>query len=122
MELSPDEQRALKSIGDKIAEKRKAMKITQLHLATEVGISEKTLRDIEKGKIPNLRWITLQRIAECLKTSPAELSLETADTIKERNENDNWIRLLYLLKRLPSNKRGRAINSIIELIENLTDK
>lgn len=113
--LSPDEQEALRSIGNKIAERRETMGINQVTLAEDVGISERTLRSLEAGKCKNPGAITLRRIAVRLKMSPDELSLETTLTIKERKEKDKWPGLTFLWRQIPLKIRNNKAD-IIEMI------
>lgn len=55
----------VKEIGLTIKERRKFLKITQENLADIAGVSERTLRDIEKG-ITNPELESLMSICEVL--------------------------------------------------------
>ena len=55
----------IKKIGEVIRERRKFLKITQEDLADISGISERTLRDIEKG-LANPELESLMKLCEVL--------------------------------------------------------
>ncbi len=55
----------IRNIGEKIKERRKFLKITQGDLADISGISERTLRDIEKG-LANPELESLMKLCEVL--------------------------------------------------------
>ncbi|QSE99319.1 helix-turn-helix transcriptional regulator [Fulvivirga lutea] len=55
----------IKKIGETVKERRKFLKITQEDLAEISGISERTLRDIEKGSA-NPELASLMKLCEVL--------------------------------------------------------
>lgn len=55
----------IKEIGNTVRERRKFLKITQEDLADISGISERTLRDIEKG-LANPELESLMKLCEVL--------------------------------------------------------
>lgn len=55
----------IKEIGDTVRERRKFLKITQEDLAEISGISERTLRDVEKG-LANPELESLMKLCEVL--------------------------------------------------------
>lgn len=72
----------MKSIGEVIKEQRKKIKLTQLQLANEVGVSYKYISDVETGrKIPSDTLLTkLSKVLEI------EIEKEKKDYTKLQNE------------------------------------
>lgn len=77
---------SLNIIGQRIAAKRKKMTITQVQLADQVGISDKTLGKIENGF--DMKLSVLFAIADVLKIDAIELmrSDDSADTLSSLNQ------------------------------------
>lgn len=60
-----------------IAERRKALKMSQEELAKKSGISRQTISAIESGKSVDVRVGTLAAIASALATTVDQIFLET---------------------------------------------
>jgi transcriptional regulator with XRE-family HTH domain len=59
-------------IGLTIRRRRKAMKLTQVGLATKAGVDRGHVNRIERGRVAP-GFDTIKRIAKALKTSPSRL-------------------------------------------------
>lgn len=56
-------------IGERIKERRKALQLTQVALAQEVGISQSYLSELETGKITEIGSQALRPLAKALQVS-----------------------------------------------------
>jgi|GEM_PF-6751598 len=79
---------SLNIIGQRIVAKRKKMKITQVQLAEQVGISDKTLGKIENGF--DMRLSLLFAIADVLQIDAIELirSDDSADSLSSLSQEN----------------------------------
>jgi transcriptional regulator with XRE-family HTH domain len=69
---TPAESKALRAIGERIGELRRAKGMTQAELAEAVGVSLPRIRKIET-QIFNLTSLVLLRVAKALDVEPGEL-------------------------------------------------
>jgi transcriptional regulator with XRE-family HTH domain len=60
------------SLGDRLLELRSRRQLTQEALADLTGLSVRTLRYLESGRIRQPRWDTMQRLSDGLELTPAE--------------------------------------------------
>jgi len=65
----------LKTIGNKMYEKRKKMGLTQIEVADLSGLSDRAYADIERGTV-NMRLETLLRICKALRITPNDILVE----------------------------------------------
>ncbi len=65
------------SIGDRIAERRKALKLTQAELARKAGLSRATLDALENGRASELGF---SKVTKLLTALGLELTLQTASS------------------------------------------
>lgn len=100
-----------KLLGKKIKEIRKNKKLTQEHLAEQIGLEPVSISNIENGKYyPSAD--NLEKIIKALEITPSELYnfeylAEPQDLIGEMNEkmskDDNLVRLMYKFFTLVKN-------------------
>jgi len=80
---------SLTSIGNRIAERRKARKLTQAQLAGDAGISRATLDALENGRAGELGFTKITKLLAAL---GLELTLQTASsqrpTLDELTQED----------------------------------
>ncbi len=70
--MNPNQQLLLTAIGEAISSRRLEANITQLDLATSVGITRSYISDVERG-LRNVTICTLDKIAGALSTTAAEI-------------------------------------------------
>jgi transcriptional regulator with XRE-family HTH domain len=77
------------SIGDRIAERRKTLKLSQAALSRKAGVSRATLDALENGRAGELGYT---KIAKLLAALGLELKLQTAEsqrpTLDELTQED----------------------------------
>jgi len=99
-----------KLFGKKIKEKRLGLELTQEQLAEKIGISSKSLSQIELGN-NFVSAENLDAICTALKTSPKQLF----DFAEEVEQNDNYE---YVMAKLLTNRTLlNKISKIIPVIE-----
>lgn len=59
------------TIGKRVASLRAARQITQATLAQEVGVSQPTIANIERGRTTEIKGYVLDSLARALNTTPA---------------------------------------------------
>lgn len=116
IEPSSSELEKLRSFGKKIIEAREAQGITQLQLATKIGITDRTLRSIEAGEKPEVKHLIVNRIEDALGISFMEVTQDTSDSAKEKKGQNEYV--LQLLEKLPPEWREMKINEMKMLVEN----
>lgn len=62
-----------KEMGDIIKERRIAKGFTQEELSQKIGLQKSAIAKYENGRIQNIKRSTIQKLAEILETSPADL-------------------------------------------------
>lgn len=117
IEPSSSELEKLRLFGNKIREAREARGITQLELATMVGISDRTLRSIEAGEKPEVKYLILNRIEEALGISLREVTQDTSNTTKEKKGQNEYV--LQLINRLSPKWRNMKIEELEILVKSL---
>jgi transcriptional regulator with XRE-family HTH domain len=70
--MNLDDRRFLQRLGDRVRERRLALKLTQAELAEKCGLHRTFVGSVERGE-RNLAVISLRRIAKALRTDPADL-------------------------------------------------
>lgn len=73
------------SIGDRIRERRRFLKLSQENLANEVGVSSSFISDIENGR-RKMSLETIIKIAIALDTSLDYLVIDNVNNTKIKNE------------------------------------
>lgn len=61
------------TIGEKIKDARLKKRFTQEELASRVGVQKSAIAKWETGRVENIKRSSLQKLAEALEISPAEL-------------------------------------------------
>lgn len=117
IEPSSSELEKLRLFGNKIREAREARGITQLEFATMVGISDRTLRSIEAGEKPEVKYLILNRIEEALGISLREVTQDTSNTTKEKKGQNEYV--LQLINRLSPKWRNMKIEELEILVKSL---
>lgn len=117
IEPSSSELEKLRLFGKKIREAREARGISQLEFATMVGISDRTLRSIEAGEKPEVKYLILNRIEEALGISLREVTQDTSNTTKEKKGQNEYV--LQLINRLPPKWRNMKIEELEILVKSL---
>lgn len=59
--------------GAKIRALRERRVLSQMDLAKQAGVSDRTIRDIERGKYVDARPSTIRKLAAALAVEPSEL-------------------------------------------------
>lgn len=116
-ELSSDEARSLRSLGEKIRIRRESLGITQLELASAVDISDATLRSIENGRKADPGIVTLHRIATVLAMDFDELIADLSCPLSERKKDGKWKSLFALWQKAPLNKQDKLYAVIKQILE-----
>jgi transcriptional regulator with XRE-family HTH domain len=70
--MNRDDRQFLQRLGDRIRDRRAAMNLTQAALADKCGLHRTFVGSVERGE-RNLALISLRKIANALRTTPAEL-------------------------------------------------
>ena len=117
IEPSSSELEKLRLFGKKIIEAREAQGITQLELATLVGISDRTLRSIEAGEKSEVKLLYVYRIENALGISFREVTQETSDSTKEKKGQNEYV--LQLIDELPPKWRNRIIEDLEIFVKGL---
>lgn len=117
IEPSSSELEELKIFGNKIIEAREALGITQLELASMVGISDRTLRSIEAGEKPEVKYFIVSRIEEALGISFRERAQNTSNSTKEKKGQNEYA--LQLINKLPPKWRNMKIEELELLVKSL---
>ena len=97
------------SIGNRIKQRRKELKMSADELAAHLGKDRSTIYRYEKGEIENLPLDILEPIAKALKTSPAYLM--GWEKAQKNNE-----RIVTLITRL---RTDEEFLSIVEALNNM---
>ena len=102
------------SIGSYIAEKRRALNLTQEQLAGKLGVSNKTISKWENGKcMPD--YGIIQKLCETLHVTLAEL-MDGEDAAEESVRTYDDDQILDLLRRTQELERQRQVLSGAVLI------
>lgn len=102
-----------KRLGQKIAERRKALAWTQDQLAERLGVDAETVSRFERGvTVPAL--VTLDRLAGALKTSVADLLSEASAC-----PTDQAIRISAWLESLPPEDGEFVITQVKALCDHV---
>lgn len=117
IEPSSSELEKLRLFGKKIIEAREARGITQLELATMIGISDRTLRSIEAGEKPEVKYLIVSRIEEALGISFREIAQNTSNSTKEKKGQNEYA--LQLINKLPPKWRNMKIEELELLVKGL---
>lgn len=104
----------LRTIGDKLFAIRKRCGMTQMELAEEADISERTYADFERGTL-NIRIGTFLRICQALHISPNEVLTTDDSSITARQEE-----LLARLETCPPKDKETALKLLTVFLEGLS--
>ncbi|MDT5041553.1 MAG: hypothetical protein QOE51_2538 [Actinoplanes sp.] len=88
------------TIGDNIAQRRRATPLTQEALAEAVGVSVETIRKLEQNKNTSARMSTLNRIARALRVPTSRLIGNAARTAAEGTQDIDGLALIALRQAL----------------------
>ena len=103
------------NIGDRIKQRRKALKMSADELGARLGKDRSTIYRYEKGDIENLPLDILEPIAEILQTTPQHLmGWETvqknndiiADAVVKMRTDSNFLSLVESLMMLDAEKQS----------------
>ena len=100
-QMTPEDKKLYQTLGQRIAQTRKAIGLTQTQVAEQLGISQQTLAHYEVGRL-RIAVATLVPLADILNTSVDEL-LYGQDATKGRG------------KRGPVSKLHRQIEQVQQL-------
>ena len=85
----------LNSLGGQVAQRRKALKLTQMALARRAGISRATLDALENGRARELGFSKLTKVLTALglelKLQAAGSQRPTLDELIEENRDDQGL-------------------------------
>ena len=70
--MNADERRFLERVGDRVRERRQAAGLTQAALGAKCGLHRTFVGSVERGE-RNLALLSLRKIANALRTTPAAL-------------------------------------------------
>lgn len=80
----------IKTVGDRIKERRELIKMSQVELAEKMGVSKQTLYKYENNVVTNIPSDKIQIVAQILDISPSylmgwedNLSIDNADIIPD---------------------------------------
>jgi transcriptional regulator with XRE-family HTH domain len=96
-------------IGQRLADRRRALGLTQAVLAEKIGVAEETMSRMESGKVA----ISLERLAkfcDLLDYPIEELLLQVSE-----NPEDEARALIRSLKDLPQTERDLVVNNALNL-------
>lgn len=96
-------------IGQRLADRRRALGLTQAVLAEKIGVAEETMSRMESGKVA----ISLERLAkfcDLLDYPIEELLLQVSE-----NPEDEARALIRSLKDLPQPERDLVVNNALNL-------
>ena len=102
-----------KSVGQKIAERREQLKLTQAELAESLGISQNTVNGYENKNWKNPSAKVIYKLATAL-SIPTIYLLD--DDCQVLNEGDEEV-LLSHFRRLPDKEKKLAVEVIKILVE-----
>jgi len=88
------------TIGDNIAQLRRAMPMTQEALAEAAGVSVETVRKLEQNKATSARMSTLRKVAQALRVPTSRLVGNAARAAAERASDVDELALIELRKAL----------------------
>ncbi|MDQ5823408.1 MAG: helix-turn-helix domain-containing protein [Chloroflexota bacterium] len=83
-EAGEREEAGGRRVGERVAQLRGAMKISQRNLDRRAGLSHGYTSKLEAGQVPNPGLLQLQRIAEALSMPVAELLADEDDAVAKR--------------------------------------
>lgn len=105
-----------KRLGQRIAERRKAIEWTQDQLAERLGVDAETVSRFERGAtLPSL--VTLDRLARVLNTSTADLMSEASAA-----PSDQAMRISAWLASMPSEDSEFVVSQIKALCDYIQHK
>ena len=94
-------------IGSYIAQKRRALNLTQEQLAERLGVSNKTISKWENGKcMPD--YSVIQKLCEALHVTLAEL-MDGKDSAEESDRTYNNEQILDLIRRMQELEHQRQV-------------
>ena len=99
----------MESIGKRVARLRTAQRLTQQQLAHQVGVSQPTIANIERGRTLEIKGYVLQGLAVALHTT-SEYILE-GDEQGDADQNAHKAELDQLWRRLPQNHRDTLLQT-----------
>lgn len=102
------------TIGNKLYAIRKRCGMTQMEVAVEADISERTYADFERGTL-NIRIETFLRICQALHISPDEVLTADDTSITSRQEE-----LLERLEACSSKDKETALKLLTVFLEGLS--
>jgi len=111
--MSPEEQDFYRDLGERIADLRKDAGLTQLQLATELGISQQQVLSFEKGR-RRIPVSLLPQLAQILAVSAEFLISGEAPTTK-RGPTPKLQKQLEQLNQLPRSKQ-RFVSEMLDTV------
>lgn len=75
----------MKTVGDKIKERRIELGMTQEELGNKVGVQRAAINKYEKNIVENIKRSTQEKLAEALGLSPAELFYSEDEDLQLEN-------------------------------------
>lgn len=98
------EAKFLRELGERLAEARKAQRMTQVELAEALGIAQQTLAHYETGRI-RIQIATLAAMAQVLRFSIDDVLLGRAPGRSKRGPASRIEQQLDAIARLPKAKQ-----------------
>ncbi|HRQ66745.1 MAG TPA: helix-turn-helix domain-containing protein [Xanthomonadaceae bacterium] len=119
MAISDDERAFFIELGQRIAQRRKALDITQVQLAEILGISQQAMNSFEKGR-RRIPVSALPAIAGAIGATLDELVVEDASAVRQaaprkRGPAPKIQQQLEQLSRLPKAKQ-RAVMQVLDSV------
>jgi transcriptional regulator with XRE-family HTH domain len=112
MTISDDERTFFASLGERVAQLRKARNITQVQLAEALGVSQQTIQSYEVGR-RRIPVSTLRVLAKTLGVSLEELTAEGEHAPRKRGPVSQIQQYLERISQLPRAKQ-RAVMNVID--------
>ncbi|MBP3956869.1 helix-turn-helix transcriptional regulator [Gemmata sp. G18] len=73
--MNRDDKQFLQGVGDRVRERRLALKLTQAELGKRAGLHRTFVGSVERGE-RNVALLSLRKLARVLRVPPAELLTE----------------------------------------------
>jgi transcriptional regulator with XRE-family HTH domain len=104
------------TMGQVIRRERQERRLTIKELGDKAGLSEIYVSEIERGKkYPSAR--VLERLAEALDLSVADLLFLVADEIRREREPVRTSAIGFVLPATPGQPRRQAIRQMVDLLD-----
>ncbi|MGY5540333.1 helix-turn-helix domain-containing protein [Vibrio brasiliensis] len=117
-QMTPEDKQLYKELGQRIAQTRKALGLTQTQVAEQLGISQQTLAHYEVGRL-RIAVSTLVPLAEILHSSVDELlhGKEAAKGSNKRGPASKLQQQIEQVRQLPRAKQQFVMEMLDTVIQ-----